>query len=205
MKYGCTIDIPQYEGTGEYKAALLERGLPRLLHGTFPLPEETKKHFRRLVENRYLTIFRESDARRIVSFFCEDCIGMEVHLRFPLYLKENAYMTDAGEMAISRLFLYRSGPGRIVKVLLHEIAHCWLSRQTRYAALLELDKAYVRCAGKSGWPLPLSPVELCATVLECEILLALSTRFDERVNHLLRSIGENEIKLVNAAIVSLSL
>ena len=205
MKATCSINIPEYSGEEEFKAALLKCGIPRLLQGTFSLPEEMKKRFQRLVKSRNLTIFRESDVRRTVSFFCEDCIKTKVRLRFPLYLKENAYMTDAGEMAMSRLFLYSSGPERIVKVLLHEIAHCWLARQTSYTRLLALDKAYVQCSRKTGWPLSLSPTELCATVLGCEIILALSSHFDEHVNHTLRIIGKNELEMINAAITSLSL
>lgn len=205
MRSGCAIEIPGYGDLNQYIACLRNRPSAALLCGNIHPGAEMQRSLERLIRGGRFVLLRKRDVRRIVSFFQEECIHVPVKLRFPLALRERAYMTDWGEMAISRCFLYGAGGGRVLKVLIHEIAHWWLAVQEPYRQLLGLDCEFRNSPRAARWPVLLSPVEMLATRLECEILLSLADSFHGGIRELLLSLGNQEQNRISTAIASLCL
>lgn len=205
MRSNCQVEIPNYEDIEEYMSVLQSQKTTVLLCGSIEIDSKTKKSIERLITSKWLTIWRENDVKQILSYFCNEYIKASVTLELPLLLTEKAYMTDAGEMAISRYFLYRAGGQRVLKILLHEVAHWWLAKQRDYGRLLQLDQAFRKGNRECILPLVLSPIEMFATKLECEIMLNVSNCFDKRICKLLYDLGLQEQNRINAAMASLSL
>ena len=205
MKRCWMVEMPDYGNLNQYIVSLRNRCIPTMLRETICADTKTQISIEQLVNSRWNVFFREGDVRQIVSFFCESCIHAPVQLSFPIALRERAYMTDQGEMAISRCFLYGAGGARALKVVIHEIAHWWMAVQKSYGQLLRLDRDFNKNAQTAKWPMLLSPVEMLATQLECEILLSLSKEFGTRTRCILQTLGSQEQIRISTAISSLCL
>ena len=142
------------------------------------------------------TCNRLHEIRKIIVAFCTDN-GIPVpQIRFPLWLAQNAYMTDNGKLAISRHFLFTSASERCLKVLLHELSHLWLSTQENYSHLLALECAFIKTFGKDLNPVSTYPVEYYATLTECALLQHISACMeDEPAGKLRKQLAEEIYKL----------
>lgn len=189
----------------QYMQYLAGRRIPVMMQGELTADAPLVRRMRRLIRSRGVTLWRMPDTRYVVEHFCTQIIGAAVRLRFPLHVRENAYMTDDGEIVVSQYFLYRSGGERILRVVLHELAHWWLSRQEQYPALLEMDREYLAGCGSKAESAVLSPVEFSATVLSSEMMMALARSVDEKERETLIGMARTELTKVNAAIRSLCL
>ena len=90
-------------------------------------------------------------------------------LHFPLRSKHGCHMDDKGNVCFPfRVFLKRFDP--LVKYVFHESAHLYLAGQDDYAALLELDRAFLARLGGKKEAICLSPVEYFASRLSLLLL-----------------------------------
>lgn len=84
--------------------------------------------------------------------------------------KSIAYMLDSGTAHFSMIFLHRASGGSVTKIVLHEIAHLWLSEREDYRNLRALDVAFRKYViDKSGVDAyefkEIEPIEFYATWL----------------------------------------
>ena len=68
--------------------------------------------------------------------YIRDC-----RLKFKLYDKRVAYMTDKGDVCFSSASICRGTGAFVLKLVLHEAAHLWLREQADYDKLKALQKA----------------------------------------------------------------
>lgn len=122
----------------------------------------------------------------IASRYIQGC-----RLKFRLYSKQMAYMSDKGLVCFS-LGSIMSGEGmHVLKLVFHEVAHLWLSEQTGYDRLKALQKAFRRENGNNV-PAVFLPIEYYAVSLSVKMLEKLlevsqsGTEATEIINHINR-------------------
>ncbi len=204
MSASLGLSLPGFRNVEAYLAALPRLTEARLLRGDVSLSPAGLRCVEKLLATGSVGLLRRAHTRGIVYAFCDDVIGGRPGLHFPFHLAENACMTDDGRLYFSLLFLYGSSAERTLKVILHEIAHWWLSRQGCYPAYLQLDRAYAS-ARPGREAVGLSPIELFATLLAGEITASLSRQIQGKSGEKLRAMAQTEFQAINTAIHSLCL
>ena len=94
-----------------------------------------------------------------------------IRLRFSYSFEEKAYMRDRGDVTVSMPYVGTEKGGTLCKVLLHEVAHIFISQCEHYSSLTALDAEYRAAVGRCDRELLiLSPIELYATLVSIELL-----------------------------------
>ena len=114
-------------------------------------------------------------------------------LHFPLFSRHLCCMDDAGNVSFSIPLFFRKTDS-VIKLVLHETAHLWLSEREYYPAMLALDRAFL---ARFGEEVCLSPVEHAASRLSIKMLSwAAESADDPRLRSaLLEQIAVEEKKL----------
>lgn len=199
------LRLPRWDGLDGYWAHLREQALPTILPGPLTMEDDLLRAAARLMRGRFLAVGRVRDVRRIIELACGSWIGRPMRMRFPLCARERPYMTDDGAITVSLYFLFSSGGLRVLKVLLHELAHWWLARQRGYDRLLALDREYAERRGTQGENLLLSPIEYLATALSIDLTARLAAAMEGRERDRLLGMAADETQRVKTAIRSLCL
>lgn len=205
MTEKCEVHIPRCDDFEHYLISLQHQEIPSLLRGTIVLDCQIQYIFLHLIDNNMIPLYRKKDVKKIINFFCTNYIQAIAIPKFPLFLPEGAYMTDSGTISISRFLLYNSGGERILKILIHEIAHWWLNNSYSYSTLLLLNQQYRMAEQSIKLPALCAPIELLATKLECEMVLSMSQNTDEQLKETLLRIERTERISINSAIKMLCL
>lgn len=120
-----------------------------LLHGRFRRKRAIKRMFEALTAAQYIP---------------EGC-----ELKFKLYDRRVAYMTDGGGAVFSLSSICRGSGAFTLKLVLHEVAHLWLSKKPCYPKLKALQKG-VRAEFGSAVPGEFLPIEYYAVSLSVKML-----------------------------------
>ena len=108
-------------------------------------------------------------------------------LTFKKKLKRIACMNDAGKVWFSYGLIFARYDS-VVRYVMHETAHLWLSERDNYSLLLKNDKEFFSLVGKTEETLCLSPTERYATTLAVMMMeKAEKTCKSERMKKKLRS------------------
>lgn len=205
MKDVYTLHLPLINNLSDYMVYLREQIIPEAISDHIEFEDELVYSVTQLLKSKVFIFRRMCDARSIIEYTCDRWIGKSIRILFPLYTREMAYMTDAGEISISLCFLFSSSSFRVLKVLLHELAHWWIAQQNSYEHLLTLDREYIGLHGTEGETFLLSPIEYLATILSIELMVNLSSALDDANRRLLISMADDERQRVKTAIHSLCL
>ena len=120
-------------------------------------------------------------------------------LRFPFTFRQEVYMTDNGELTLSWGVAQKHGFYRLHALLLHELAHLYLSARKDYPLLLALDKAFLHRHAEHSAAVTLSPVELYATQLSVALLYATAELLDDDEQAQMRAQAAQEAEKLHAA------
>ena len=129
--------------------------------------------------------------RTMVSAFSQWQPLGDVTLAFSLW-KKTAYMTDGGRLVVPLSLITRKHNARIIKILLHELAHLRLTQLPEYGALLVLHQQFLQRFGETESLLAISPVERYATQLSCLYLESVAAIFCGDEAAALRQAAEEE-------------
>ncbi len=174
------------EEAGEYLRQIRTNRLPLSCtcdfseNGDFVRAVGTLLHSRRPLQRCGLV-------RDVTEAFCR---GMEIpfpKLCFPLWERDFAYMTDSGRLSFSRWFLYRQDAERVVKVLIHELAHIAVKHHKDYIRVLRLELSLVADETLASVPKGITPVEYCGTFVSLAILEALGESLGDPVFQKIRA------------------
>ena len=108
--------------------------------------------------------------KEIRSILIEEEILEEFSVNLTKSLKPQAYMKDGVGLYISLGALVFKSNMTTFKVLCHEIAHLWLSRQSFYSELKTLNKEFKKTYKDHEKVYLLSPIELYAMVVSVELM-----------------------------------
>ncbi len=205
MKDIYTLHLPLVNNLSDYMAFLRQQIIPEIISDHIGFEDKLVHSVTHLLKSKVFVYGRIDDARNIIEYICDRWVGKSIRIFFPLYTREMAYMMDAGKISISLCFLFSSGGLRVLKVLLHELAHWWIAQQNRYERLLALDGEYIGVYGTDGENFLLSPIEYLATILSIELMENLSSALDITNRSLLISMADDEKQRVKTAIHTLCL
>ena len=175
-----------------YTSCLIHKKMYTVSSAEFFFEDNTVGTIKQLVHNQRYPFRRLHDLRCAIESICLCVLRKKVNYCFPLYLTENAFMTDDGKLYISLYFILNSSGERVFKVLIHEIAHLWLSQQANYGSVLKTDLEFCVMYHQIGLNPLLSPVELSASILSCEMIEALANHADEGLKSKLLNISRDE-------------
>ena len=142
---------------------------------------------------------RKGQIKRIFNSLCSVGYIQGCRLKFKPHDRRVAYMTDKGDVCFSFVGILRGKGAFVLKLVLHEAAHLWLSEQSCYDRLKALQKAFRAEYGNlPAASLPIEYYAISLSVKMLEMLLPVADKSD--AEQIQNQIDCEKFKLTNLTI-----